>query len=364
MGMKSLSLALTLVLFGFCELTAQVRGTVTDRSSVGVSGVWVEAWGSDARLGATLTNESGAFSLESVDPGEIVRISFSHVGYETVVMDLDRAAGSLRVVLDRRTISLPELTVVVAEQRCPTADDPTARGIWRSASRRYSDDTGDRGQAAWILSTTGDVMEYDIGRYSADELGGGVHQWVGAPLRSRSLQSIISREGYAWKREGSTTGRRALNWVYPQLEGRHAYHFADELFGALHDFAFLSAGEDVHIIAFCPREQDTPSISGVLRISSDTTLLEARWRFHTPEPVEDAGAEVVFASLPDSNSDHPHLMAARGMFWRHDGREPPFPNSPRSYFQIIQVRTNWAVGPDAEIPPAPVRYGRGHPKGH
>lgn len=353
--MKSLGFTLLFLAAGLGGVSAQVSGVVTDGEDVGVNGVWVEVWGSGARLAAVVTNESGAFSFQSLDRTQVSRISFSHIAYETVVIDPDGSPEPLRVVLNRRALALPELTVVVAQERCPTQDHPGARELWRAASERYSDHTAGRGQAAWILSTSNDVMDYEIGRYSSDELQEGEHYWVGAvwppePGRYETLDSIIARQGYASRHRGSTTGRRSLNWVYPELEGRYAHHFQGELFGRLHNFAFVDSNRDVHVIAFCPRDQDQPTISGVIRISSDTTLLEARWRFQTPEPVEDAGAEVVFTSFREHSSDRPHLMAARGLFWRHDGREPPFPNAPRSYFQRVQIRTSWAVGSDAQPP--------------
>lgn len=97
---------------------------------------------------------------------------------------------------------------------------------------------------------------------------------------------------------------------------------------------------------FCPRGNgDRGSVRGVVRLNPEVGFLNADWRFAVPERDEGAGGSVELYALAEASDARPHLMAARGIFFRHSGREPPYPDLPRSYGRESVEVTGWTVHP-------------------
>ena len=46
----------------------------------------------------------------------------------------------------------------------------------------------------------------------------------------------------------------------------------------------------------------------------------------------------------------PHLVASRGLFYRHSGTERPYPDLPRTYVREVTTKMRWYVLPSGDHP--------------
>lgn len=148
------------------------------------------------------------------------------------------------------------------------------------------------------------------------------------------LRSAIEQYGYAWREPSVHVDEDYGVWFYPPLQAEYAEHFADSLFAAKHTLSVVSAGEET-VIGYCPKDRKLPGLEGTLRVASDGSFVEARWRFWNPvRNSEDAGGDLVFAPRDPENT-HGLLLAAQGLFWRR------LPSG--LYYQVSQDYSHWTV---------------------
>ncbi len=122
-------------------------------------------------------------------------------------------------------------------------------------------------------------------------------------------------EGYAWLQTYRTGEYLSKTWLYPPLESDFAQHFVDHVFGRMHRLSVVSKTEGELVLAFCPATERVSALSGLLILRDDTTLNRVVWRLRTPQPVEDAGGDVVFTTY-DASGGLPILLPSRGLVWR------------------------------------------------
>ncbi len=334
------SAALCLVGSGWTQAAAQVSGRVRDESGAPVPRAAVEIWSGGARVAAVASDSAGAFRLPADASAAAGRIVVRRFGYESLSAPFS-PSGPHEYTLKALSVVLPELSASAARAPCPRRDNPAAREAWRAAASRYARDTGRRGYGLTRMVHQGWVTPEDVGFPDESRLRPGSESSVGGMAR---LDVVIPRSGYAWRRPpgdisyGSTLDYDA--WNYPELEGTHAYHFATEEFGRFNVLAMVRTGAEGTTLAFCSRVEG-PSVYGTLTIGPDGSLLSAGWRFRTPRPDEQAGGEVIFAPVPAGAE--PHLLPARGLFWRKGAM-------PGRFWQRSTVFLAWYISPGAEAP--------------
>jgi hypothetical protein len=176
---------------------------------------------------------------------------------------------------------------------------------------------------------------------------------VDGDLYDLSLDERIERAGYAWPPftiDGPTL--HTNGWGYPAFHMRAAHHFASPVFGALHDFAAFDVSDERATLVFCGNGRaNGPSIHGTITLIPGRAFVDAEWRFQTPAPDEGAGGSVTFATFVDGAGSPPHLVSSGGLFYRHNGIEPPYPDLPRTYEREISANVRWYLLPPGEPSP-------------
>jgi hypothetical protein len=336
-------------------VSSQVSGTVRARDVGPMSAAEVLIWGRGRLVDRLITDGDGRFQ-SSVPRDSVRRISIHHIGFLTeIIADPTALSSEISVVLDRLPIALPEIEVVVSRDICSEEPSQRAYDLWSAASSRYASDTALRGGLAAGHQESGDVRSDRLGEVRAAQLIPRMSRWRGAGP-GQTMEDRVESEGYAWPLEpGASLGARHLHWVYPSFEERHAYHFATATFGERHRFYLMDASDEGAVLAFCPLEGERTGLRGRIELSGDSMFTAARWSVLTGDPYEGAGGEVVFGEVRDANGQR-HLVASRGTYWRHSGRNVPYPNLPRSYWQLIRINTEWILSPDSEWPDCRPRW--------
>lgn len=339
-----------------------LSGRVVSSNGQPLTSATVEVWGRAEILHVGSAGAGGAFSLPELPADRVTRYVFRHLGFGVVIVQAEDFVDGIEVVLPDEVVhEIDGLEASVSRELCPVDDESEARRRWAEAAARYDRDTARRGIGGHYRAETKDLSAEDL----FDGLEGrledvDIEMWGSWPPGIRveagdtlDLDDMVRDRGYAWTRDFKGVlaffGRdRHLNWRYAELDTRSAHHFASETFGSLHDLALGREDDDAVRIVFCPNEQgdDHPSLAGRFLVGNDGTLLEAEWRFATDDPVEDAGGWVRFGTAPDPDGGRPHLVARRSLFYRHNGKEPLYPNLPRWYFRDLRQWDEWIVAAD------------------
>src|SRR5690606_21212779 len=159
--------------------------------------------------------------------------------------------------------------------------------IWQTAARRHRSGLDTVGVASYLQARTDTLSGSREGPPGIE--GAAEGRRASAPLLRSGWERRIDREGYAFPVR-RTEGRGSyLSWSYPPLEADFAPHFGSEAFGERHDFRFQFESDDGWTVHFCARDDDDPFMEGVIEIGPDSLIQRVEWRFHTPDPVEEAG---------------------------------------------------------------------------
>ena len=329
---------------------AQVQLRVTAPDGTPVPSVRVEVSGTAERSRTVTTAAAAIVDLGTERWADVRRISLSHLGFETLLVQRDDLAPLTVLRLEPAALPIEGLTVGVEGSVCALDGSEEARALWAAVASRYSRDTGRRPLAAAYRFAEGPAMS-DVMLQPFDPSGRRSGTRRTAPGRtSMSSGGPLERMiGYSWPgpRFEINFGARHLARWYPSLEMWDAYHFSTETFGARHDFRVLSERGGVVRLAFCPRD-DVPgtTLSGEIHLVPDRRFVEARWRFHVKDGRdEEAGGMVTFETYREGRVRPPHLLAERGIFYRHSGREPPYPDLPRAYYREVFAEVEWRVLP-------------------
>lgn len=316
-----------------------------------IPGALVEIMGEGRQLGWVTAGADGRVEVPAESWSEARRLNIRHIGYQPHILAIGAVPDDGVVRIQPRAVRISGLEVVASSTSCPVQDDPAARAIWAQVADQYADDTGTRDVEGQWLAERGPVRETELFESDPDRLQRGHYGWIGGTSGAEAyqrplLESVVENDGYAWEPSLGRSSRRHLNWAYPELEGRHAYHFATSAFGARHDMAVAERGAGWVSLVFCPKEEgrDGASIFGRLTMSDDGWFLSAEWLVDTEDPDEGAGGEVTFMTVEEQASQKPHLLAARGLFFRHNGRPAPYPDLPRDYYRELRIYLDWQVG--------------------
>jgi hypothetical protein len=322
----------------------QVQGRVAGSSGKALDAVTVELWSASQRIAVVRTDPAGAFAFSRDEALNARSLTLTRLGYQGRSVLLRPGASTLSLVLEPLPVSLPELTVRQARRICPNREQPQARTLWEAVRSRYSRTTSGRGYEVQHLVAREHVSEDRIGLVDESRVVPTV-SWSGA--LAQDVNASIAAQGYAvvqpshWRLFDDDY----FSWRYPKLHSATAHHFASDVFGARHDLSVVSSSPGETVLAFCPRNRRQPFMEGTLIVSADSTFAEAAWSFTTPKPKESAGGEVFFAPLPDDlGGPRPHLLAARGVFWRRLGGRDLF-------YQRAEVLLDWSISDDARPPP-------------
>ncbi len=337
--------------------SGQVTLQVLDSDGRPVPAVRIDVFGLGELFGTHTTSSRGIAELSSERWSEVRRISLSHLAFRTLIVQAPDIPADGVIDMEPRAIEIEGFSVE-ARDLCPITDDREARRVWSEVASRYAPDTGDRAWLAYLSRYAGSVGEDDLYRRSESESvdfvsAGGSGVIHGGDHTPRSLDDRISTEGYAWPALviGGTTSARALAWAYAQLDWVHAYHFATPVFGALHNFALAKETEEQTTLVFCGNgEGSGEGLRGSLSLVPGEAFLAADWRFETSDPEEGAGGSVSFASYVEVPGMKPHLVASRGLFFRHDGTEPLYDNLPRRYARFVTSSVEWYLLPSSDRP--------------
>lgn len=331
--------------------SAQVMLTIVDGSGAPVPAVSVHVLGTAEIIQELYSGTDGTVVIDTPRWPDVRRLSMSHLGFRTRILQADALPVDGTVLIEPQPLGIEGFEVEARGELCPILPDPAAREVWQEVAARYAADTGRRRLVGTSLRGAGPVREPYLYRVDSDGLertedriAPGVYRPGFA--RGEPLERRIEEEGYAWEPPPVTYGVRTLAWEYPRLESTHAYHFATEAFGRLHDFALVGERYGRTTLVFCPRRADRDDgLRGLLEVVPGTRFVHAEWIFRTDEPREGAGGEVVFQTYHEGRTRRPHLLAWRGIFFRHSGHTPPYPELGRDYFREVRDEMEWRVLP-------------------
>ncbi len=318
---------------------AQVTGNVREPGGIPVAEATVALWKGSREVARTITDAEGSFRFTGDSSREATVILVRRIGFSPASVPLGAKRTGLSISLKPVVIALPEIVTTAARRACPNRDAPEARRLWRAMSERYATHPRNDGLWAIMFWSHREVTASDVGDVDETNLPPGEYAIPGE-MREGYYKSL-ARHGYARRldpNQGAMEGWY-LNWRYLPLHRELSEHFVESDFAARHTLGLWRTGDGSFTITFCGRDHSKPYLEGTLAVSPDTALRSASWRFRTPSPHEDAGAEVVFLA-PQPGARIWLLVPVRSAFWRRIG------GSQTLYFQEASVYREWYMGPD------------------
>lgn len=329
---------------------AQLRGAVRDSAGAPVADAFIEVWGASATPADVRSDRSGAFRI----PADLLRggerLSFRQWGYETRILALPVTDSILVVTLSSRPVIVEGLTAVALPARvaCPQPDDPRARRVWEAVRARYSPNSPDAAYRTMMLIGVEELAQPELHDFPENRMRPRPMYWAAnhdaLNQTPQSLDNRVREFGYAWALPWQESWYRSYTeeffaWNYAQLFSYRAGHFLSRTFGSLHTFSFAHDASDGTVLAFCPVGRGLPSIQGFLRISRDTSLLNARMTFRTGSPTEDAGAAVTFRTRDRQVGAAAPLLPESSTFWRRLF-------GTKRFTQYSYKFVSWEIGPE------------------
>lgn len=293
---------------------AQIGGVVLDPDGQPLPGATVEAWGPGSRIAVRATDGEGRFSFSEDVSRATLSLYARRIGYQAVRVQVEPGVTEYSIRLEAEPLRIEGVVAETDQDFCASRPDREARRIWEALKRRYSDAVDTLGVATYLAAAERTVSLDGLGPLDLPEMG---YEQRGSSLHLRvGWRRWIRDHGYGRRilRNGPQGGYES--WVYPPLQADFAPHFAEEEFGRLHDFRLLDRLDDGWLLGFCPRspDDDRPWVKGRMRVSADTLLAWAEWRFHTPEPDEHAGGRAAFPAV--RRGERVFLLPTEGIFWR------------------------------------------------
>ena len=274
----------------------------------------VELWAGTRRVLTISTRETGIAIAQRKKLPSLTSVFARAIGYQPASVPVGRK-DSVEVRLEQAVPRIPDLVVEALPRYDCRADEPEARGVWQTATMRYTLLPTERrywavgrgAQETAILTKVSTPESWDTTRWG-----------VSGQVRAQTSQ-FIRDSGYAIHRKpGTSSGLIATSgsgpWWYPQLHTWNADHFARPEFGQLNALYTISSGPTGWTIGFCTKRTTRPGIAGVMRIDSTYAFARAEWQFLTGKPKEDAGGEIVFLTGTRSA-----LLPLVSYFWKLAG---------------------------------------------
>jgi hypothetical protein len=316
---------------------AQVAGTVV-ASGAPLPRVVVSLWAESREVARDTTDADGRFAFDSDVAREATSLALRRLGYVARTLSVRPGDVALRPAMVQVAQPLPAAVVAATKGRsCSRKDDPKARALWDSVRATYA--TAPRGMS--VYATLAEWTQQDV---SAEEVGErvgmarGPGAWGSFPAMMRERWAWIARGSYAWRRELPKPGQELvypeyLHWWYEPLHRELVEHFVEDGFVRAHAFAMASP-PGARTLAFCPRDAKRPGLEGTVELDDANAIARIAWRWRTPKPDEDAGAELLL--MPPGRSRARRLVPARSVYWRRLGGRRD------RYFQDVMVTSSWS----------------------
>ncbi len=352
-GPRGIALAVAAQLAAQClvagSAVAQLDGVVTRAGGLPLEGVSVEAWSVDRRVGATLTDALGVFSLSEEIASNTVLLRVSALGFDVEEVEVRDGLTAYEIELTGAPLAVEGLVVTMEKTSCEEGrEDEEGKRLWQLARIRYDGLMDTLGIATYLAEADTIVPLSELGSLQLPVLN--LSQRGSSSLLRFNWTRRIDRDGYAFAIRRTDGGRPYDSWVYPPLEADFAPHFADVVFGERHRFVIEDEGPDGWLLAYCPKNTSKPSIKGTITLARDTTFAAVDWLFQTPEPMEHAGGRAFFKPLL-SSVVLSHLLPTEAVIWR------AVPAG--DYLQSYQRYEGWRVAPGDSVPLLPLRRERG-----
>jgi hypothetical protein len=325
--------------------TAQLDGRITRDGDLPLEGVSVEAWSSERRVGATMTDAQGRFSFSQLISFSTVFLRAAALGFEATEVPVRSGVLTYAIELDVAPLAIDGLVVTMEEATCEEGrDDPVGRSLWQHARFRYGGLMDTLGVATYLAEADTVVPLSEFEDLQLPQLA--LSQRGSSSLLRFNWTRRIDRDGYAFAIRRIDGTRPYDSWVYAPLEADFAPHFVDEVFGDRHRFVIDDEGPDGWLLAYCPRNDGKPSIKGTITLARDTTFAAVDWIFSTPEPLEHAGGRAYFPP-PVADTGPNYLLPTEAVIWR------AIPSG--DYLQSYQRYEDWRVAPGDSVPLLPLR---------
>lgn len=335
---RALGTAVAIALFaGARPLGAQVAGTVL-ASGTPLPNVVVSLWGGSRELARDTTDMRGGFAFDAAAARGASGLALRRLGFVARTASVRPGDDALRLTMTQVAQPLPAAVVAATKGRsCSRKDDPSARALWDSVRATYA--TAPHGMtvrahlAEW---TRRDVGAAEVGEHVGPANGPG--DWMSATAMMRERWASLARGRYAWRRELPKPGQELaypqyLHWWYEPLHRELVEHFVEDGFVRAHAFSMASGASGTRTVAFCPRDGKQPGLEGTAEIDDAGALQRIAWRWRTPKPDEDAGAELLL--VPPGRAQARRLVPARSVYWRRLGGKRD------RYFQDVMVTSAW-----------------------
>jgi hypothetical protein len=334
-----LALATILAMASAPAVAAQVTGTVREPGGIPVAEATVALWKGSREVARTVTDAQGGFRFTLDTSSEATVLLVRRIGSRPTSMPLGVKRTGLSITLEPVVTALPEVVTTAARRACPNRDQPEARRLWHAMSEHYATHLHSDDIQANSIGRGGEVTALEVGDVDESRFRPGGFAMLGE--RRASLFRSIDRDGYARRLEpGDDLIGEYFYWRYARLDRELSEHFVEANFARNHSLGLWRTDDGSVTISFCGRDHSKPYLEGTLLVSRDTALIAARWKYRTPSPHEDAGAEVTFLSPPRWSSIW-LLVPLRSVFWRKLG------GSNKLYVQEASAYREWEVGPYA-----------------
>ena len=246
---------------------------------------------------------------------------------------------------------LRRIVITAQTQMCPILPSAGARDIWAVARMRYTRTISLLPDAATLVRRGGwakGITDFEnLGCFAQADSAVAATDGVrnaeasvfignGRPLSARLR---FAKDGYATRIANDEP--RLLyqpdyfHWYYARLDGLLVDHWLDDAFAANNDLA-IEAHSGGYVITFCGRDHGRPWIEGVIDITEDSLLTHIAFRYFTPEPRENAAAEMWFGTDSGNVGATRRLLPVRSIFYRR--------GSPESvWFQEAWINLTWCA---------------------
>ena len=321
----------------------QVRGHVVDERGTSVPMADIALWRGERIVLSRHADAEGRFSVPLDSLSSASGIAARAIGFRpTSLHVVTPGSDSLVIVLGRYATPLPELVATTAAQRCPNREDPEATATWQRMRAQTLLAPLTTGLAAVQHRTIDVVSASEVSRVPNDLPPGSSEVDAGYRV---TADRFIRDSGYAVRKRPDRISWVAmqddayLDWWYPRLDWWDSDHFARDAFGQRVTLSFGPSEAGDMILIFCPKDTRQPGIRGTLRIGAGFHLREARWRFVTGKPEEDAGGEVTFLVGQSSR-----LLPLQALYWRRLGGRKD------RYYREVATFDGWLLGGTGRVP--------------
>lgn len=327
-------------------LGAQVASTVVTGAAP-LPRVVVSLWNASREVARDTTDASGRFGFAASVAHDASGLALRRLGFVARTLSVRPGDVALRPAMVQVAQPLPAAVVAATKERpCARKDDPAARALWNATRSTYA--VSPHGMS--VLADVAEHARHDVDASAVGDAGDGrrtPYVWRTYTVAMRQYWDALARDGYAVRRALPKPGQELirpeyLHWWYAPVHRELVEHLVEDGFARAHVFAPVASSVSTRSLAFCPRDTKRPGLEGVAELDDAGALQRITWRWRTPKPDEDAGAELLF--VPPARADARRLVPARIVYWRHlAGRKD-------RYYQEVMINRAWFYVPHDHAP--------------